>query len=143
MTIAELRKKYTNGELTSTSGDLEFRYLTLSPLFSNLYENKVVYHERVTSIIKLEDIIITPKEFSATAVRLVLIENGRPMYKRTPQEKWKIGANWAFLSLAGNGLSLYSGWIMWTDPELVKRVERLVLEEKFKEALDLTLCYDD
>ncbi len=32
MTIADLRKKYTNGELTSTSGDLEFRYLTLSPL---------------------------------------------------------------------------------------------------------------
>ena len=143
MTIADLRKKYTKGELTSTSGDLEFRYLALSPLFAGLFENKVVYHERVTSIIKLEEIVITPQEFSATAVRLMLIDNGRPIYKRKPPEKWTISANWAYMRLVGNGLSMYSGWIIWTEPDLVKKVEQLVLAEKFRDALDLTVYCDD
>jgi len=43
----------------------------------------------------------------------------------------------------GNGLCLYSGWIIWTDPELVKKVEQLALEGKFKEALAITLNSDD
>ena len=143
MTIPELRKKYTNGELTSTRGDQEFRYLALSPLLTNLYEKKVVCHDRFTSIIRLDDLEITPIQFQATAVRHLLIDSGAFRRKRLPPEKWVLSANWAYLRLAGSSLCVYSGWIMWTDPEMVKKVEQLVLEEKFKEALAITLNSDD
>ena len=143
MTISELRKKYKNGELTSTQGDQEFRYLALSPLFTNLYENKVVYHDRFTSIIRLEDLEISPIQFQATAIRHLLIDNGAFRRKRLPPEKWEISANWAYLRLAGSSLCVYSGWVIWTDPELVKQVEQLALEGKFKEALAITLNSDD
>ena len=143
MTIPELRKKYTNGELTSTRGDQEFRYLALSPLFTNLYENKVVCHDRFTSIIRLGDLEITPIQFQATAFRHLLIDSGAFRRKRLPPEKWVLSANWAYLRLTGSSLCVYSGWIMWTDPEMVKKVEQLVLEEKFKEALAITPNSDD
>ncbi len=143
MTITDLRKKYANGKLTAIKGDLEFRYLTLSPLLKNLYENKVVCHDRFTSIVKLENLFITPEQFQATAIRHLIIDNGAYRGKRFPPEKWTLGANWAFLRLVGSGLTVYSGWIIWTDPELVKKVEQLVTEGKFKEALDLTLCSTD
>ena len=143
MTISELRKKYKNGELTSTQGDREFRYLALSPLFTNLYENKVVCHDRFTSIIRLEDLEITPVQFKATAILHLLIDSGAFRRKRLPPEKWEISANWAYLRLAGSSLCVYSGWVIWTDPELVKQVERLALEGKFKEALAITLNSDD
>ena len=143
MTISELSKKCTNGELTSTRGDQGFRYLALSPLFTNLYENKVVCHDRFTSIIRLEDLEISPIQFQATAIRHLLIDNGAFRHKRLPPYKWTLSANWAYLRLAGSSLCVYSGWIMWTDPELVKRVELLVLAEKFRDALDLTVYCDD
>jgi len=139
MNISELNKKYTLGELTSTEGDKNLRYELLSPLFKNLYENKVVYHERFTSIVLLENIKLTPDLFEATAINYLLIEAGRIKRYRPLPEKWSVGANWKFLRLSGNCLSPYSSWLMWTDPELVEKVEKLVKAELIIEALKLTL----
>lgn len=139
MTIEELNKKYVNNELSLGSGNKELRYQALSPLFKNLNDNKVVYHERFTCIIRLEDIQLTPEHFKATAHLHLLIDSG--VFKRLtspPPKTWTIGANWAYLKLKGDRLSVYSGWLMWTDPVLVEKVEKLVLEQKFEEAYNLT-----
>ncbi|MFZ4705272.1 MAG: hypothetical protein ACOYMF_04615 [Bacteroidales bacterium] len=141
MNISELNKKYTKGELSSTEGDKQLRYEALSPLFKNLYENKVIYHERVTSIIRLENIILTPDLFEATAIRLKLFE---PISKRfdriASSNSWTIGANWAYLTLDKKGcLHPYSGWLMWIDPELVRKVEKMVNDNNFEEARNLTI----
>ena len=141
MNISEINKKYTSGELTSTEGDKQFRYEVLSPLFKNLYENKVIYHERVTSIIKLENILLTPDLFEATVIRLKLFEPISKTFERIASvNSWTIGANWAFLTLDKKGyLHPYSGWLMWSDPELVRKVEKLINENNFKEAKRLTI----
>ena len=55
-----------------------------------------------------------------------------------PKKPWSIGSNWEYLRLSKSALVPYSGWLLWCDPELTRRVEVLVLEKKFKEALDLT-----
>ena len=137
MTITELNKKYQNGELSSSVGDQEFRYLLFSPLFMNLYHNKVVYHERFTSIIKLENIILTPEMFQATAIHHLLIDRGSRRHSPVP-ERWTVGANWGFMRLLQNCLSVYSGWLMWVDPVFVEQIERLTINENFEEALNLT-----
>ncbi len=138
MTITELNKKYTNNELSAIKGDKQLRYEAFSPLFKNLYQNKVIYHERFTAIIKLEDIKLTPDLFEATAVFNLLIKAGARR-KRPLPEKWEIGANWAYLSLEKDYFSVYSGWLMWTDPVLVEKVEKLLLENNTDEAYLLTM----
>ncbi|MEI6682668.1 MAG: hypothetical protein WCO44_08570 [Bacteroidota bacterium] len=138
MTIAELNEKYHHGELSIGAGDQEFRYLLFSPLFKNLYQDKVVYHERFTSIIKLENIILAPDRFEAVAIRHLLIDQGSAG-KRPLPEKWTAGANWAYLRLSGSCLTSYSGWLMWVDPVLVEKVERLTLEGNVEAALKLTI----
>ena len=136
--ILELNKKYPNGELASTEGDNELRYKLFSPLFINLYENKVVYHERFTCIIQLSDIELTPERFYAKA-RLHLVIKPAPRRHKPLPETWEISANWSFLSLDEGCLSMYSGWIIWPDPLLVESVEKLVLENKLDEAYNLTM----
>ena len=138
MTIRELHKKFTKGELTTTQGDMQLRYEAFAPLFSNLYENKVVYHERFTCIIKLDNIRITPDLFEAKAVREWFIRGLRSRKRPYPDE-WEFSANWAYMTLTDDCLSSYSCWSIWPDPELVKKVEDLVKNEQFEEALQLTI----
>lgn len=138
--IVELNNKYINGELSLGSGNKELRYNALSPLFENLYDNKVVYHERFTCIVKLQDIKLTHELFEAQAHLHLLIDPGVfRRLKSPPPEIWTVGANWAYLKLNGNYLSPYSSWLMWTDPVLVKKVEALVLKNNFDEALNMTM----
>ena len=114
MTIVELNNKYKDGELSLGTGNKELRYKAISPLFKNLYDNKVVYHEGFTCIIKLEDIELTPEHFKAKAHLHTIIDLG--VFKRLkspPPETWTVGANWAYLKLMGDLLSPYSGWLMW------------------------------
>ena len=139
MNIKELNAKYINGELSSQTGDAELRFKEFSPLLLNLYENKVVYHERFTCIVKLEQIKLMPDMFTAIAVPILLIEKGNRMDTFYPKKPWEIGASWKYLQLSGDVLFPYSMWLMWSDPDLVKQVEELVIEKNFKEALALTL----
>ena len=141
MNLAQLNQQYPNGELTSVPGDPNFRYEVLAPLFNNLYENKVIFHERATVVLKLEDIKITPDKFEAKAIRQLLIGTENRINKVLPPKIFPVGSNWAYLKLIGNVLMPYSGWLMWVDPELVKKVEELTLEMKFTDALNLT--YND
>ncbi|MEI6138553.1 MAG: hypothetical protein WCP85_04790 [Mariniphaga sp.] len=139
MNIFELNQKYKNGELSGQTGDPELRRQEFSQLFMNLYENKVVYHERITRIIKLDKIELLPDRFNAIAIPYLLIEKGNRLDESYRHKSFELGASWKYLRLDGIVLSPYSSWLMWCDPNLVKQVEMLVLEKNFKKALDLTL----
>ena len=139
MNNKELNAKNTNGELSSSTGDSELRRKEFSPLLLNLYENKVVYHERFTGIVRLEQIKLMSYGFTAIAVPLLLIEENKLVDKCYLKKPWEIGASWQHLQLLENALAILTLWLMWCDPDLVKQVEELTIEKKFKEALALTL----
>jgi hypothetical protein len=88
--------------------------------------------------VKLENIKILPNFFEATAIPYLKIEKER-LDRFYPRKPWEFGARWSKMNLQDNIVSGYGGWIMWCDPDLVKIVEQLVLEKRFKEALELTL----
>jgi len=143
MNISELNQKYTAQELTSFPGDNKFRFEIFSPLFQNLFENKVVYHERFTGIVILEEINISPEMFEATATPYLIIEKGNRLDRFFPQKAWQFGAKWSSVQLIGNCLSaMYGGWNIWCDPETVEKVEKLVLGKNYEEALNLTFYRD-
>lgn len=139
MSIKELNEMYNKGELSKQHGNSELKRKEFSTLFANLYENKVVYHERFTCIVKLDQIELLPDRFEAIAIPHLLIEKGNRMDTLYPKKPWKFGASWDFLRLDGDVLLPYSSWLLWIDPDLVKQVEELTLGRKFKEALALTM----
>lgn len=100
------------------------RYL---PLFMNLYENKIIYRETSTIIGTLEDIQITPEKFKATIKQhLVIIEENLLRRPKKIRDKWDF-------SNAENRISPYSGiFTIWTNLNLVKEVEELVLRGEKK-----------
>jgi hypothetical protein len=139
MNINELKDRFTKGELSKQLGNSELKRIEFSPLFSNLYENMVVYHERFMCIAKLEQIELLPDRFEATAIPHLLIEKGNRMDTFYPKKPWKFGASWDFIRLDGDVLLTYSNWLLWVDPDLVMQVEKLTLERKFKAAISITL----
>jgi hypothetical protein len=138
MTIDELKQKYSGEELTSTSGNKKLNYEVFSPLFQNLFESKVVYYERFTGIVRLDDIRIDSNNFHARASLVFLMNDVRKRYKPI-SDHWEIGSDWAYLRLVGNGIAAYSSWMIWPDPEFVAQVEKLIKADRIKEALNLTV----
>ena len=125
-------------KLAHVLGENKPKLEKIAPIFNNLFENKVVYHERFTCIVKLENIKILPNFFEATAIPYLKIEKERPD-RFYPTKSWEFGSRWSILNIRDNVLSGYGSWVMWYDPDLVRTVEQLVLEKRFKEALELTL----
>ena len=139
MNTSDLSPDSPNNEISNSDEDKHSKFKLLSPLFTNLYQNKVVYHERFTSIITLENMELTPNFFKATAKQYYIIELGSIRRKRPLPERWEVGANWNYLSYSNNCLSAYSSWLMWTDPELVKKIEQLVRNGEYQEASKLLI----
>lgn len=140
MTIRDLKIKYTENELITFPGETKLRYKAFAPLFQNLHECQVVYHERFTGIIKLKDIKITPERFEAKAIPYLLIEKGDRFDQFFFKGEWKFGSIWSHIRLTGNGLSSpYANWTIWPDIDLVKETERLTINKQFDAALELTI----
>jgi hypothetical protein len=137
MTVNELSEKYAK-ELSGTKGDKEMRYYLLAPLFKNLYQNKIVYHERFTALVQLSNISLTPDMFTARAELISVIRTLRTQRRPVPQT-WEISANWKYLTLNKGCLSPYSSWLIWPDPELVKKVENLINTNKLEEAYEISM----
>ena len=139
--IKNLHSKYSVEDLCSCPGNTQLRYEIFSPLFHNLYQNKAVYRERFSCIISLENIIITPESFLATAVPIVLIKGGSRSDKYfSTEKKWEFGAVWSHITLSGTHLASYwANWGIWCDPQTVMTVENLVLQNQMEEALDIIM----
>ena len=143
MNIAEINQKYPNNELASLPGDEELKRELFAPLLNNLFENKVVYHERFTCIARLDEIELLPDMFMAKVTALNLIEKGNKMDRLMPQNPWKFGAKWSYLRLINTSLAGYGSWLIWTDPETVRKVELMTLSGDFKAALQMTLYNEE
>ena len=145
MTNDKLLAKYPDAELEST-GDMsnleqqnETRYKLLAPLFENLYENKMIYNEGgYTGLIKVENLVITQKKISATAKHILTVYNDRPYrgLRNLPQQ-WTFSGSWAWLRICGKAIAAYSCWAIWIEPNFVKSVEQLLLENKNIEAYNI------
>ncbi|WP_420577505.1 hypothetical protein [Ekhidna sp.] len=136
-TIQELKAKYTEDELSSFPGDKKLRYEIFSPLFENLYEEKVIYYEKIIGIVRIEDLTMTPDSFQAKAIPHQCIERNKGLDDLFDQlETWTFGSSWDHIRLIDHSLnSIYAGWTVWTDPELVKVIEKLCRNKDYKEAL--------
>jgi len=137
MNLTELNEKY-HAQLSAAQGDQELRYYLLAPLFQNLYQNKVVYHERFTALVQLSEITLTPELFTAKAALIAVIK-ASSFRKRPLPQTWDLSANWAYLSLNKACLSTYSSWLLWPDPALVQKVETLIYTNQLEEAYELTM----
>ncbi|MEZ4908984.1 MAG: hypothetical protein R2771_15400 [Saprospiraceae bacterium] len=112
--------------------------------FQNLYEDKVIYYERNLVIADLESIVITEDYFSAIVNPLILIPRGNKFDKYfVKNKKFSIHCRWEQCKYIGTALASYHVWMIWTEPELVKKLEQLVFENRFEEALALTLNEDN
>lgn len=138
--IKNLHTKYSVQDLCSLPGDNQLRHEIFAPLFYNLYQkNKVVYKERFSCILTLENIIITPERFEAVAVPIALIKGGSRSDKYfSIERKWEFGAVWSHIRLLGTHInSLWANWSIWCDPKTVMIIENLVLNNQMEEALDI------
>jgi len=138
MTIYELKQSYSEHDLSYFPGDNDLRYRLFSPLFTNLFEDKVIYRERFICVVRLENIMITSEELSADAVPLTHIEFTGEWRPEPPAEPWTFGGVWSAVCLSANHISApYGGWTVWPEAELVREVERLAHQGEFERALDL------
>jgi hypothetical protein len=141
MIYKELKAKYPDGDFGHFPGNNEFRHKAFAPLFENLYENKMIYHERgVGRLIQVKDLEITPEKFRATAFPLCIIYDN---YQRggayRELEEWKFGATWDWM-MFGDGTSFhvpYANFTIWLEEECIKRVEKLIAENRLDETYNV------
>lgn len=130
--------QFSPNDLSNFPGNTQLRFEAFSPIFKGLFENKIVYHERFTRLVLLENISITPERFFAKAIPLALIKSGTRLERFNSKKPWEFGAVWSHICYSDNQLvAPYANWSIWFEPILVKQVEGLVLQEKFQEALSL------
>ena len=111
-------------------------YQKFAPLLSNFYDNKIIYREKMsTYIVTVTDLSIVSDYFKAIATILLPIQEIRFKFKR---KCWEFGGNFNYMRKSDNSLTAgYGGWQIWTDPELVKEIERLTIENKIDEVIKL------
>jgi hypothetical protein len=136
VTIAELKTKYTAGELSSYPGDDALRFAAFAPLFENLY--KLIYYEAgFYAIVSVTDLSLTPERLSGVAQITKKII--RPDIQiGHPEQPWRFSCHWGGLRLVGRAINArYISFTLWTDAALVAEVERLVDEDKCTEAIGI------
>jgi hypothetical protein len=137
----DLREKYPDGDFTRFPGDQGFRYKAFAPLFENLYENNMLYHEHAVGwLIQVEELEITPEKFEATACPLCIIyDNHRRGGTYRELKKWKFGARWDWM-MFGYGVSFhvpYAAFTIFLEEERIKRIEKLVAENRLDETYNV------
>jgi hypothetical protein len=125
-------------DLSNFPGNSQLRFAAFSPIFKGLFENKIVYHERFTRLVLLENISITRVRFFAKAIPLALIKAGTCLEGSYSTKPWVFGAIWSHICYSDSQLvAPYANWSIWFEPILDKQVEGPVLQEKFQEAHSL------
>lgn len=126
----------------------KYNYLKASDWLNNLYQNKVIYHERVDLIVRLDDLIINESGFSAKAIREHILRI--PSYlsrKKTFNEdeffskhfvEWVFGVKfkYAIINDSEKCISGYGSFQIWTDPVVVQEIDQLLIEGKKGDAIE-------
>lgn len=137
MTFEDLKKNYSEEALSSWPGDPELRRTLFAPMLENLYENKIVYYERLMCVARIEEMVITPEDFKAKATVHELVErqaNSRMNLSRL-NDGWYFGAKWEYLTYSNNSFGMpYTSVAFITDPDFVKMIETLLRENNHREA---------
>lgn len=137
MTIAELRNKYTEAEISSIPGDNALRFAAFAPLFQNLHNNLLVYREsRFYAIVAVTNLELLPQRLSGQARVFKKIERMHrdPIY---PERTWRFSCSWGNLRLCNRGINAPQiSFTVWPEPALVAEVERLVDAGKGDEAYE-------
>ena len=125
MTLDDVRKNYTESELSDFPGDDPLRFQAFSPFLQNLFEDKVVYCEHYMWIVHLRDLRISEEGFRVTAVPNQYILRRRIVAPDPPQEPWDFGGGWKWIRLVGHSLNCFpGGWSIWPEAGRVQAVEQ-------------------
>jgi len=137
MTIAQIEAEYDEKLFARLGENGPFRGKILSPLFSNLYEQKVVYREKMRIfILRMEEMTADERGFRATVRRSAVLYTGGYINPRL--EHWWVSSSWDRLLLSYRHDCLYApsaGWTMWPDPNLVRKTEELYLQGEMERLL--------
>jgi hypothetical protein len=108
----------------------------VATIISNLYQNKVIYRERCIGVVTLDNIQLESDFFLAIAKPCLLLPTTlREDEVFLRKEKWDFGTNWSVLKINDdNSISGYGSWKIYTNPEFVKNIETLILNNQFEEA---------
>ena len=144
MTFEELRKKFTDHELSYFPGDASLRHKAFAPILSDLYENKIVYSERFVCVVALSEIELTEQGFRAKCTPEIPIPREGYPGPSSPTDPWQFGGGWGWMRLINNSINVpYAGWSIWPEKERVRQVIELASRGDFEGALGLTLYEPD
>jgi|GEM_PF-5029072 hypothetical protein len=126
--------------LAPTAEEIEYdtvlNYREFANIFDNLYENKIIYHYRFTAICMIDKFTITPERFLVKVHPHLIVRNKaygvRTGRWRIP-DKWSFGSVWWVVNEFNGKYGGY-GYLFWTNPDLVRRVETLVLNKENEKA---------
>lgn len=125
MTFKELRQKYTDKELSFLPGDPQLRYEAFGPILSDLFQDQIVYRERMAlSVVSLRDFEIDAKGFRGHCKSVItIVESPFDPINETFAEGWYFGGGWEDTRLIGDALNAsYIGWTIWPERDRVRRV---------------------
>lgn len=135
MTIAEIKAKYPADTLFKVDADKDLRKRIIGSLFDNLYENKLIYREKVALIAEVESFELSEEYFS---VDLKLLQHIRGDSVRDynyaanfeVNKIVRIKCRWESMGFKENSLcsSGYNSLFMVFDTELVEKIEKLIFD---------------
>ncbi len=138
MTLKEIDEKYGN-TLSAIPENGQLKRELFSPILSNLYENKVIYHERNTIIAEIDRVVFDHHGMHFFTKSAVTFNECFPRMTPHLEKPFRFMSSWSFLRYSEGSFSPYSGWILWPDPGLVRQTIELVKEGRWKEACELTI----
>ena len=140
MKFDEINAKFTSEELRQIPGNGELRFNALLPILTNLYQDKVIYRERFICVVSLKDIELSPKGFGATCTPVLPIEIkwSGDFQPQTPSGEWRFRGSWDLIGIRNNCIgSVWSGWTIWPEKDLVEEVVRLASKGEIESVLAL------
>lgn len=115
----------------------------LTTWFDNLYENKIIYHERITFLATLTNFIFDDKGFSATVTKEHIFYMPPTLRRRKNLLCHKL-YSFEISSTYGSDISFeeskqkihgtYLPFTIWSEPSFVKNIEKLIKEGQLDEA---------
>ncbi|MBS9773783.1 MAG: ADP-ribosylglycohydrolase family protein [Tenacibaculum sp.] len=126
------------------------KYQKYAPIFENLYQNKIIYHEGITRIVRLENLEITDEYFQAKAIKekVILTKSQKDRFRKyntlekvlNKSDKWTFRGTWGNAIISENPLRIgspYANFVIWIEPNFVKNIERLAEYGDDEDALKL------